>query len=65
MDNLIFKKMGWGRPPRHTLVFKIWYIHPLFPDYKNTNLHYRKMVFTKKKSGHAEYLKKKTFFDFF
>ena len=36
------KKTGYGRPPRH-LYFKNFYGSP---DYKNTNLHYRKMFLT-------------------
>ena len=38
------KKTGYGRPPRH-LYFKNFYGSP---DYKNTNLHNRKMFLTKK-----------------
>ena len=48
--------------PDKTLVFKIWYMYILYTlyfygssEYKNTNLHYIKMVLTKKYSGHAEY----------
>ena len=55
----MIKKMGCGRPPDATLVFKIYDIYTLnvygSPE-KNTNLHYRKMVFTEKIiQGHAKY----------
>ena len=41
MDNFD-KKTGCGRPPRH-MYFKNFYGSP---DYKKTNLHYRKMFLT-------------------
>ena len=43
MDNFDKKKKGCDRPPQH-LYFKTSYGSP---DYKDTNLHYRKMVLTK------------------